>query len=453
LIGASHAKPTIQILRGRLLSKKKCLHDLILYSFLWIYQRIMHVKATYIIEDFFENIYRVGAGTIIATILVFSFNVMAGRIAGPTEYGIFTLIQTVGLFLYIPMILGSNIAMVKYANENNTNKEIQSEIIASTYVITFISILIFCFLYIIFADSISIAFSIGRNLFDLSIIFAILLAFYNLTLNTLRSLYKMKYYAAIQTLYGIALLIFFYIFVLFGRISFKYILISLYISYALMIIIILIYAFRYIKIKVTIYWIKTILRYSIFTFLGSASFAVYTNIDKLFINKYFLPSDIGLYNAYYLSSINVIMTISVAFTAVFFPSISRCTNRLAVLNIVNNFIPYVLLLGLPFILITQYLILRLYGDSYQIIISLMVLFAIASILFICYDVYAWMLNSDGEKGPKITLISAIIIGLVNIILNMYLVPLWGLHGAIGSTAIAYCLGLVVIYNLTTKYLG
>jgi len=86
--------------------------------------------------------------------------------------------------------------------------------------------------------------------------------------------------------------------------------------------------------------------------------------------------------------------------------------------------------------------LKLYGEDYPIDFPLMFIFAITSILVTWYGIYAWIFNSQGNKGVKFTLLGTGTIAIANILLNIYLIPHYGLYGAIVATAFAYCVGML-----------
>jgi len=88
----------------------------------FLYEKILHEKMNDDVKKFFINLSHIGIGMIIATIFSFTFNILAGRILGPSGYGEFTLVQSIAMFLYIPMLLGFNTAMVKYNAEKDDIK-------------------------------------------------------------------------------------------------------------------------------------------------------------------------------------------------------------------------------------------------------------------------------------------------------------------------------------------
>ena len=85
----------------------------------YFYERLFHEKVSHEVEKFIKDLSYLGIGTLIATVFSFSFNILAGRWLGPSEYGSFTLVQSVAMFLYIPMMLGFHAALVKYNCRKN----------------------------------------------------------------------------------------------------------------------------------------------------------------------------------------------------------------------------------------------------------------------------------------------------------------------------------------------
>lgn len=408
------------------------------------YEGIFHEKMSEDVKNFFKDLSYVGLGTIIATIFSFTFNILGGRILEPSGYGKFALVQSIAMFLYIPMLLGLATALVKYnAEKEDYNR--QRSIISTTYMLVFIFTIISIFIYHLFSSQISEIFLISKEIFYLAVFFAVLFVFHALTTNTIGSLHKMRMLSVLQPIHNAVLLAFFLVFILLNFVSFKSMVFSVYLAYGIIGGVILMSLHKYLIFEFNKPWAKILTRYSRFAVLGGISFMLYTNIDKILINKYMLLGDVGLYNAYYYASINVISLFSGIFITVFFPTVSKYKDKTPIFKRVNKFIPFLIVFGLPFILLSEYLILKLFGEKYPINILLMLLFAITSLLVAWYGIYAWLFNSEGEKGVKITLSGTGTIAITNIILNIYLIPRIGLYGAIGSTAIAYCIGMCVIY--------
>ena len=157
-------------------------------------------------------------------------------------------------------------------------------------------------------------------------------------------------------------------------------------------------------------------------------------------------ASVGLYSAYIFASINQTVLLSEIFISVFFPTISKYSDKIVIMYKINKIIPLFIAVVFPVVLFLEYIILKLFGDEYHTDILLMILFAITSIIFVCHRIYSWLFNSEGEKGAKSALISTVSIAITNLILDLYLIPRFGLYGAIGATGLGYCVGLYVIYN-------
>jgi O-antigen/teichoic acid export membrane protein len=391
-----------------------------------------------------RNISYVATGTLIAASLSFIFNILGGRILGPAGYGKFVFIQSMAMFLYMPMLMGISTAMVKY-NAEREDYNRQKIIISTSYMLVSVSILIFACMYILFSNYISSLFSSTKEEYFLAIVFAFLFTIYSLTTDTLRSMHDMKKLSMLRPIFSLTVVLSLMVLVSFDYISYKSMIVSIFVAY-LIISIYVIYKYKkYITFDFDIIWAKTLAKYSNFAVIGGVSYIFYTNIDKILINKYLLVADLGLYNSYYFSSINLAAMGVGIFQTVFFPTISKCTNKKAILKKLNIFIVCVSIIGIPFLLTSEFIILNLYGKNYEINLALMLLFAFTSILFILFDTYAWYFNSLGTKGVKLNILGVLTIAASNILLNIILIPRYGLHGAIGSTALAYCIGIPVIF--------
>lgn len=431
----------------------KCYTSKMIVKFcIYIYELIFHETASHEVIIFIHNFLYVAAGTMLATFFSFAFNILGGRFLGPTGYGEFTLVRTISMFLYIPMLLGVSTSMVKYNSEKiDINR--QKAIISTSYMIIFIFTTATISLYIVLSAILTNIFSISTDLYILSIILSLLFAFYTLTTDTLRSLHKMKLFGLLKPIHNLILLSSFLIFASLNIVSFKSMLFSLYFAYMITGIAILLLNFKYFYFHFNFYWAKILLKYSCFTVFGAFSYMLYTNIDKLLINKYMSIDSVGTYNAYYFGSIEVIALFAGIFITIFFPTASRYENKNRILDRLNKLVLYIVILGFPFILLSEFIILNFYGDKYPIDFLLMSMFAIASILVVCYDLYGWLFNSEGTKGVQVTLTSTIAIAITNILLNVYTIPRYGLYGAIGSTSLAYFVGICIIYVQKNKIFG
>lgn len=409
-----------------------------------IYEHIFGEPVSPDAFNFANSLLHVGIGSLIGAGFTIGFNIFAGRWMGSTAYGEFTLITTIGLFMFTTMILGISTAMAKYNSEVVNDLNRKKEIISTSYILSFICSTISVLFYLSFSSTISKILSVSNEVYYLAIAFAWFYSFYILTSGTLRSLHEMKAYSLFKALNGMVLLLTLILFVLFGEISYHSMIYSSYIANLVPGALILIYIRKYFIKFYNKEWAKIILNYSLFAAFSGISFILYTNIDKIFINAYLTVTDVGIYNAYVLSSINLMDMFSEIFVAVFFPFASKSENKQMIWLKLNKLIRYLIILGVPSIVMIEYVILTCFGNSYPIDFRLMFIFAVTATAATCYRLYSWLFNSIGKKGVKETFKGTIAIAVANIILNILLIPVLGLYGAVGATLIAYFIGIYLL---------
>ena len=308
--------------------------------------------------------------------------VLGGRFHGPDEYGKFVLIQSVAIFLNLPMLWGFSEGMLKYTSEKQ-DLDRQSNIIVITYIFVFMLTSLSVVIYLILVSPLSRLFNMSPDLFYFSIAFAGLYVFYIITTSALRGLNKMRLFSVFQVLNASILVISFFIFIINGHVSFMAMVYPMLIGYGIVAIIVFILIIRAIrksfKWKLERSLVKILVKYALFFFVGGLSYVFYTNIDKIMITKYRSVFEVGIYHAYYVASINVAMLFAHMFNLVFFPTVSKYDNKGPIFKKINRSLPYLIGLGLPLLLICEYIVLKIYGSQYQVDFIRMLLFAITSI--------------------------------------------------------------------------
>lgn len=418
-----------------------------------IYKNIFGEKITPRIRSFIRDLQIVAIGSGIGNFLGIISQILAGRILGPAEYGKFSLVQSIAMLLYVPMLLGFNTAMVKYSSEKE-DVERQTKIISTAFIIVISLTVISSTIYFLLQSHFIRIFYISGNLFRLAVISAILFTLYTITTETVRSLFKMKILAIFQSIYAIILLSVFLLFVFTKTIlSFKSMVYSTFFAWGVVSIVLLtVFLRKYLRLLFSKEWASTLSKYSLFAIVGGISFAVYTSIDKILINKYMTTVDLGIYKAYYLSSIGLASLFSGVFNTVFFPTASQYEDKKELFNKINKLIPYVITAGLPFILICEFIILKFYGKQYHLNLLWLALFAVASIFVVIDGLYGWFFNSIGNQGVKLISFAGGVLALVNISLNFILIPLIGITAAIGSIIISFAICITIELLLGRKYI-
>jgi O-antigen/teichoic acid export membrane protein len=222
---------------------------------------------------------------------------------------------------------------------------------------------------------------------------------------------------------------------------------SAFLSYALISFFLLFFPIRkYICFTYNKFWGSRLTKYSVLAAIGGLSFSIYTNIDKILINKYMMPTDVGIYKAYYLASINMAGLFWRIFNVVYFPTVSKYQNKLAVFKKINKIVPYLIVLGTPFILFLEIIIIKLYGKKYPLDFKLSIIFSIATIIIVINSFYVWLMAATGQKGIKVTAFSELISAVVNLCANLILIPQIGILGAVVATIISYLSFLILVLS-------
>lgn len=419
--------------------------NLSFFNYCWlivsfVYGKVFHEEMNEGVVHFFKNLSYVGFGTFIGTIFLFTFYVLVGRLLGPEGYGEFTLVQSISMFLYIPMIMGYNNAMIKY-NAEEENFDRQRSVISTTYILVVIFTTVSVFIYLIIPQKILEFFSVPSEIFHLSIIFAVLYVAFTILTSTLNGLHKIKEFATVTPIYSSILLFTFLYLISVKLLSYKLALFSMFFAYLITSSLILIYLRKYFIYKFDTSWASILTNFAIYSIIGSLTFILYTNIDQILVNMYMSTENLGIFNAYCFASINVAAIIFNIFNGVFFPFASKCKDKTIILERIGKIRLPLIIFGIPFMTFVEFVILNIYGKAYKISISLMISFAVVSILIVYYGIYNSTFCSEGMSGVKLANKSSILIAIINVILGIYLIPLLGLIGAVISTAIALIIGI------------
>lgn len=412
----------------------------------FIYKKILHEDVSPEVEKFILNLSYVGTGVVIASFFSFSYNILAGRLLGPSEYGSFSLIQSVAMFLYIPMLLGFHTALVKY-NAEKIDFNRQKNIISTTYILVFLFTIVSVLIYIIFSKEIMSLFSISDEIFYYTIVFAILFVFFTLTTETLRSLHMIGAYSRLKPVFSIILFSSFLLFVFFiNDFSFRAPLFSMFLAYGITGGIGIAIIGKYLIPVFNKEWAYKLHKYSIFSLMGGISFVIYTNIDKLLINQYLTVVDVGKYTAYNYSFTSIVLLVTTIFITVFFPVASQQSTKIGLFNKINKLVCYYVIFSFILAGISGFIIIGLYGPEYEFDIILGLLFVFVAIIISLNQFYGQLMASVGEKGIKVMSLAAISMAIINSLLNLKFIPVWGVKGAVVATIIAYTISTGIILN-------
>lgn len=192
-------------------------------------------------------------------------------------------------------------------------------------------------------------------------------------------------------------------------------------------------------------------------FLISAAYMLYFRIDHLMLSR--LAGDIqtGLYgSAYTLFEVVLVFFPMIIMTSAF-PVLSHCykNNIDDMKKIYNVLLKYSIFLGIPIscgtFLLAKEIIITLYGNVYIDATPAMSILGLSISVFFITNLLSWTLTAADMQ--KHVLISYSIALLINVILNLWLIPLYGAQGAAITTLICVVLQLIYMSKIIKKVIN
>jgi len=406
-------------------------------------------------------------GIFLSKLFIYLYRIIIARYYGPEAYGIFSLaVMVLGFFVaFAGLGLGDGLTrFVPIYRAKDEREKISYLIKASQKFLLISGILAAIILWI---SSGFIAINIFHNA-ELSIflkIFAVLIP-----INLLANFYFLliRSYERIDAdsfgsniLQNMSKLIFLGIFVTIGLKSVE----SMAFSYFLGIFISLIFAYLYGRIELSKkfekrislsapekkYIISSVLKYSwpliVFGIIGSLMFWIDSILIGYFKNVYW----VGIYNA--VIPIAALLVISQEiFIKMFFPMITRelySEKKMVATELSKQVVKWVWIINMPLLvlilLFPGVFINFLFGAEYLFAINALRILAFGQFIYSIAAVSNNLLLSVGRS--KTVLTNLIIVGVINFMLNYFLIPIYGINGAAFSTALSFMiLSTLIIFE-------
>ena len=202
--------------------------------------------------------------------------------------------------------------------------------------------------------------------------------------------------------------------------------------------------------------LKSLFTFSFWIFLAMSGILILTNIDVVLIGYFMGNSEVGVYRvALQLASLGVFVALALEY--VLFPRFSGW-NEEGSYEIIGTALSraytYSLVLAVPFCvggwLLGDKLLYYFYGEAFTTgTLALMVLLP----LYVIYVFqYLQMMTLNSLDHPKDSFWITSVIVIVNIVLNVLLIPVMGITGAAVATLIAILISSVLGYFVLGKYI-
>ena len=405
-------------------------------------------------KNFINNLLIVTLGSGLASLGTFAFTILGGRLLGPEEFGKFSLIQSVAFILYIPMLAGFGVGLVKYASETSNLLQ-QKKILGTTFRLTALTTVVSVIVILLLRPWIIEIFSITPEMLIIALFVSVVYVLSSMANSVQRGLKLMKSYAVWQPVYAFILLVLFGVFAFLRVDSFRAMALPLLVAYGItgLGIMIMLGVRNHLSFGYDYNTAKKLMKYSFFGLIVLISSSIYTNVGRIFVAHYLTFSDVGVYSAYFGSSINLGSILFLTFNAVFFPTISGYEDQRPVLAKFERILPYFVIGGITGVFIFESIALRLFGEGYPRDIWLMVLFAATTVLNIWYLVYSNVFNAKGLRGAKYSAVTVVIMALVIFSLSFGLIPIFGVAGAVGASAISFGVGIIFLRGFRQQVFG
>jgi O-antigen/teichoic acid export membrane protein len=194
-----------------------------------------------------------------------------------------------------------------------------------------------------------------------------------------------------------------------------------------------------------------LLTFSIWTFLSSGGLLIFTYADTILIGLFMTEADVGIYRvAFQLTSVASFLVI--AFHTVLFPRISKwhAEKQFNMIEYsLTRAFTYSLFLAIPVtaggIILSGKLLYFLYGAAFETGAQVLMILLFVQIANIFMYLQTMCLNAMDK--PRISFYITGVSAILNIVLNILLIPLFGISGAAIASLVTLSMNAVLAYGM------
>lgn len=404
-----------------------------------VHLRIFGHEMSDEMRRFVSNLSIVFLGSTLSSVLLLFVNLFSARVLGPSDFGKFQLVMTIGQFFLIFMLMGLSTASVQYlARQEKSKKDVT---IFSVLAVSAVSVFCISITALYFSEGASVLFGVTKPVLIIGVYLAGALTLYQITRSFLQGYKMMGTLSYLDFVYALVIAatviggFFVGSFSTYSALSMAFI--FGYISYGVLVMYKLL---PKIKASFSFEKIKTILHYAWYAFLGSVTGFLLNNMDRLWLNHYFASDVVGIYSAYMLVASVIFGQLTQIFVTVFFPTVSGYADQTAVVEKIRKSEVYILLVVPLISFLASIVIFKIIGFDFNVLYGLV--FSFNSGLMVLWQVKMWLFNSRGVNGVKIVVYSSFVVGIINLLMCAALIPKFGILGAglavTASSIILYC---------------
>jgi O-antigen/teichoic acid export membrane protein len=386
--------------------------------------------------------------------------IVLGRELGPNGLGLYTLVFTIYMFGMQFAAFGIGAALTKYVAQYSNNQEKIKEYVSSGIIGSLVSGSLMGLLLYLLASMISIQFFHSpemRSLLKLTAFCFPFIAMQRSVIGTLNGLRKMKLYAVVNIAQNISVMFVSLILVTFLDMNVKGAVIG-FVAPTILMGIISIY-FTRCDIKPSLFLRKTIIKeiswFGFYVVLANSIGLINMQIDSLMVGYFMNEVDVGYYAVAIIFMQGVILFPQVI-QRVTTPSIAlyygkndfESIEKLIKNTMIKTFIG-ILCISIITAIFGNYLIIILFTEEFLPAYVPMLILLIGYTICAPIGSVGSTLSCIGKANIvfKMTAICA----LMNILLNLILIPAFGLIGAASATSISQIITLTIHLSLIKKY--
>ena len=389
--------------------------------------------------------------SILSQVLHILFVKINTNILSVDEYGKYSLLLTTQGMLTVFVSLGINSGLTRFFKEYSDTNNLRNIALSFAFVWSSL-ILSTCVLFIkpisnlILDDNTSTTYLI---LIILSTIFTLFIEIYNVS-------FRMKFLAKKSSLVDISILLINFLLLSVFGIYYKLGILGVLLAYSSARFIIFLYLFfsnlSSFKFHIDRKKLKPMLYYGVGLMMGNASSWILTFIDRFFLKSYYDFETVGVYSIGYKIGQMIRPIYIIPFKKIFSPFIYEVYNQEEGKTKIKKMFRYYNLIGwfivLGFAIFSKPMIELIskkeYIEAYKIVPWVSISYLIFTLtMFVGFGLH--VVN-------KMFLNSFIMIlgAAFNIVLNIYLIPKFGMYGAVASTIVSY-IGINIIYYIVGKH--
>jgi O-antigen/teichoic acid export membrane protein len=392
----------------------------------------------------------------------FIYRIITSRYLGPEDYGLLSLgVMVAGMFAFLSPI-GTNTGITKFVAHYNglKDKERIKGTIISVLKISFIISIIASMILILFSSSIAVNIFHNISFKPILIVFAISIPFWTLIQIVGKTLiaFKKPEYMVISSTFGreLSLLLIVGSIILFGGT-----LIHISIAFIIALIIGVVIGFFLLEKKVFplirgkikyVTQYKELISFSFPLFLSTFFINIMSWIDTFFLGYFTNLTSVGIYNVALPLASSIVLFLG-SFSKMFFPIISEIHAKKSEEDVSKIFIViarWIFMLSFPififFILFPKSIINLFFGHAYLEGHMALVILVIGYFVQVITGPSIEVLKTY-EKVKIIFYINTSV-AIMNVVLNIVLIPIYGMLGAAISTSLALVVReLFIVYHV------